>query len=196
MSEEITAHRELEELAEAYREADAMEKLGKAAKDQLKGPIFDLISEVVRDEVPLARKTIRVSREVMSEAYDDEFETWRTRNFPTWNLVGVQTDEDGYNIEIEEDDYYMKYEFVVGEYKYGRTVVNPTPTFDAEKFVKENPNLSDLIDEETKIVYTLNDRKASRHMADHPDSKAIFEKYIQIGQPSVKMIPIKQVVEE
>lgn len=196
MTEQITAQQELAELAEAYREADEQEKQAKAVKDQLKGPMFELMSEVVMDEVPLARKTIRISVDDMTDLYEDEFESWRAHNYPTWVIVSIQTDADGYNIEIEESPFFMKYEFVVDGYKFGRTITTPTPTFDAERFVKENPDLKKLVNEETKIIYSLDERKASKYMAENPSSKNIFEKYVDTGQPSVKMIPIKQVIEE
>jgi hypothetical protein len=196
MSEFLTAQQELAELAELYREADEAEREAKSTKEKLRQPIFDLISEIVREEVPLARKSVRIERDVMSDVYEDDFEKWRLHHYPTWVIVNIESNADNYNITIEEDPAYVKFEFQVGNFRIGRTISTPTPVFDAERFVQDNPELYYLVDEEVKVVYTLNDVKASKYMADHPESKRIFERYIKVGSPNVKMLPIKQIEEE
>lgn len=173
-----------------------MEKVAKAAKEQLRAPLFELMTEVVMEEIPLSRKKVVVSNDELADLYGFEFEDWKAHNYPTWSIVGISAaDDDNTIIEIEENPYYMKYEFEVGGFKYGRTTQTPTPTFDAEGLVKDHPELAELVEEETKIVYTLNDLKASRYMAEHPESKKVFEKYVKVGVPTVKMIPIREVTE-
>ena len=82
--ETITAQDELREVAEIYREADEQEKEAADVKKSARGPLLDLMSEVVREEVTLQQRNEEVE---VDEDFD--VETWRKRNFPTWNVVGV-----------------------------------------------------------------------------------------------------------
>lgn len=207
MTEEMSARQELEELAEIYREADTQEKDWKAAKTEIRGPLLELMSEVVREEVPLAKRTEIVTDEELARCGGD-YETWRARNFPEWNLVGIMPEpsERQAKVTLEEDDQLKKFTFTVNGHKYGRTFKLVGGHFRAEEFRAEvaqrdditRPLLAKLLETvkvETKVEYTFDEEAAIALMADHPELTAIFQEYTAPGTPQVSLLPIKAVKE-
>lgn len=205
---EVTARQELEEIAGILREADEAEKAAKELKDEVKGPFFDLISEVVREEVLLARRT-----EVV-EIGDDEFdpEAWRKLNFPLHNIVGISFEGSSEaatkaHITLEESDQFKKYEFTVGGYKFGRTVRMDGKGFMVDKFAhtladKERKipaalrkKLLSTVSERMVIVREFDEAKAQELMAEHPETVALFQEFINPGVPKIALLPIKAIKE-
>lgn len=201
MTDTITAQGELYEVAEIYREADEQEKEAKDVKASARGPLLDLMSEVVREEVTLQQRKEEVE-------VDDDFdvETWRKRNFPTWNVVGVQpTSEGTYVITIEESDQFKKFEFVHNGFKFGRTVRMKDAGFEIEKFkqhVDQMIDQSDLKDrllgtikEKQIISYEFDEAAANALMSEDPELVPLFQQFVFPGRPEVSLLPIKPVKE-
>lgn len=201
VDDEVLARDELYELADALHDADKMEKTGKAAKDQLRGPFFELISEVVRNEIPLARQTVEVE---INEGFD--IDKWRALNYPQWRIVGIDQDSsDTMQITLEENEAFKKFEFTHNGFRYGRQIRMKGGGFDAEGFVKMTNSIEDdgvaetllsCIDEETVIVYSLDEAKAVSIMTKHPELTALFQEYTLPGVPEVAYLPIKAAKEE
>lgn len=207
---ELTARDELYEIAELLREADEVEKEAKARKSEVRGPFLDLISEVVREEIPLATKTVTV--EIDPDVAFDARE-WQRREYPEWEVIAVQPEADGdgpatrVKITIRESDEFKKFEFVHNGFKFGRTVRMDGAGFDAEGFYNEVDGvLADPEDEvghamlncvktKTVTVYEFDEAKAVKVMADHPETVTVFQKYIIPGTPKVALLPIKAVKE-
>lgn len=200
----LTAREELYELAEILRAADEAEKEAKDAKAEVRGPFFELISEVVRDEIPLARKNITVT---MDEDFDPE--DWRKREFPEWRIAAIQPNADGTAvITVEENEEFKKFEFVHDGFKFGRTIRREGAGFDAEGFYDEvsraaaelgdsgdTDDLLSCIKVKTVTVYELDEAKATQIMADQPETVVIFQKYTNPGTPKVALLPIKAIKE-
>lgn len=219
----LSAREELEQIAEALREADEAEKTAETLKKELRGPFLDLISEVVRDEVPLAKRNETVTAEELERCGGD-FETWRVRNFPEWNLVGItsvastQKQTKGQKrtpklgegadsvVTLEESDQYKKYSFVLNGHKYGRTFKLVGGEFRAQAFKEEVAKredisrdllfqLLDTVKTETVTVYTLDEDKARELMSEHPETMNVFQEYTSPGKLQVSLLPIKAVKE-
>ena len=199
--ETISAQDELREVAEIYREADEQEKEAADVKKSARGPLLDLMSEVVREEVTLQQRNEEVE---VDEDFD--VETWRKRNFPTWNVVGVQpTTEGTYIITLEESDQFKKYEFTHGGFKFGRTVRMKDAGFEVEAFKEhvsqmiDQDEVKDLllgtIKEKQVIEYVFDEGAANALMADRPELVPVFQQFVNPGRPEVSLLPIKPVKE-
>lgn len=199
--EEVSARDELYDLAEALHDADKMEKTGKSVKEQLRDPFFTLISEVVREEVPLARQTVEVE---INEGFD--IDKWRALNYPEWRIVALdQNTPDEMLITLEENEAFKKFEFTHNGFRYGRQIRFKGGGFDAEGFVKMTNDIEDdalaemlldCIGEETVVVYSLDEAKAIKLMAEMPEMTAYFQDYTLPGKPEVAFLPIKAAKEE
>jgi len=190
LSDELTAREELYEIARQLEWCDQEEKHYKELKEKVRPAFLDLITEVVVDEIPLATKVVQVDNDTKGE-----LESWRLANYPDWLITDTVQNDDGWDVVLEEDPKLKKFEFVVDGKKFGRTVATPTPSFDAERFWEAEEDLrDDLI--ETVTVYKLNETKAAKLMAEKPEMKDIFEKYIKRSAPSVRLLPIRPVEEE
>lgn len=206
---EMTARQELEEIGEVLREADEAEKAAKTLKDDVKGPFFELISEVVREEVALATKVVTVE---LPEGEDFDSERWRAYNEPLWNIVGIQPEADGkgpatrFVITLEESDQFKKFEFVVNGYKMGRSIRMDGKGFDVEDFlaaVKERKlpaatkkALLSTVSMKPIVVYDFDEAQATALMAEQPETVAIFQEFINPGTPKAALLPIKEVKEK
>lgn len=188
--QQMTAREELYEIAEALREADETEKSASEIKKDLRGPFMELISEIVREEIPLARQVIMV---VMDETFDPQ--AWQKREYPEWRVIAVEPQPDGLcaAVTIEENEDYKKFEFTFNGFKYGRSIRTEGRGFDAEGFYKANEDneLSACIKVKTVTVYEFDEAKAEELMAEYPYSVAIFQKYINPGTPKAALLPIK-----
>jgi hypothetical protein len=201
---ELTAREELEEIAEVLREADVQEKAAAELKKEVRGPFFELISEIVREEVTLSRETLVV-------AADENFDArqWQALNYPLYRVVALgQGPEEGtLAITIEENDEFKKFEFTAGGFKFGRTVKMAGKGFEADAFVTALENgafevepevlerLQKCINKEIVTVYSANEAEMSSVMADHPEAVAIFQEFINPGTPQVALLPIKAIKE-
>jgi hypothetical protein len=203
---ELTALEELQEVAEALREADETEKAAKAVKEQVRPAFLDLISEVVRDTVPLARQVLTVL-DTDLDRFGYDYDKWCEYNYPEWRIVAVEVGEPNVStkIAIEEDDALKKYEFEHDGYKYGRTFKLTGRRFDAEAYLQE---VNDTIEDEDlfealektvkKVVtttYEFDEAKATKVMADYPETVTLFQKYLFPGKPSSTLLPIRPVKE-
>lgn len=209
MTEELSAREELEEIAALLHDADIQEKEGKAMKEQIRPAFFDLISEVVREEIPLARRIERVDDPNVDP------EEWRAFNFPAWRIAAIQPDENGYDVTLEENEGLVKFEFEVGGYKFGRTIRMEGRDFKAESFHEElrrarlaqkkndeHPllelgdevlnHLEVVVTKEMVPTYKVDEDKAVEIMADYPETVALFQKYMFPGTPKPALMPIKQ----
>ncbi len=209
---QLTAREELEEIAAVLREADETEKEAKKLKDEVRGPFFDLISEVVREEVPLAREIVTVELHDSSDAFNSE--TWRRYNYPLHNIVAIQPESDGEGaatrmvVTLEESDQYKKYEFVADGYKFGRSIRMEGKGFEAESFISEikarklpaalKKKLLALVKEEVVTVtnYLVDEAGITALMAEDPSTVAVFQEFINPGTPKAALIPIKAVKEQ
>lgn len=194
----ITARQELEELSELYRVADEKEKEAAEVKKELRPAIMSLISEVVRDEVPLARKTVKLSIQEFADDFSNDPEVWRKRLWPAWNIVGMSGDDKNVIFEIEENDAFVKFEFFVNGYKFGRTVATKPVSIDLDKLLTdpkaEEYGISEIVDE--IVTYKLNEERASRFFHQHPDSKKLFDKYVVPGELSPRLLQFTPQEEE
>lgn len=204
--EELTAREELEEFAAEYHAADIQEKGAKSSKEVLRPALLELMTEVVRDEVPLARRNEIVTDEELERA-DGDYEKWVARNFPEWTLVGLQAEEGQATITLEETDYLKKFEFQVGGFKFGRTMKMTGGNFRAQEFLAEvalredikRPVLGELlatVKSEIVTVYTFDEKAAQKLMAERPETVAIFQEYIDPGKAQVSLLPIRAIKEE
>jgi len=202
----LSAREELELLAQSYQVADVQEKGAKKEKETLRGPFLDLMSEVVRDEIPLGRVNETVTDEELA-AYGGDFENWRARNFPEWTIVGVAHEEGRAIVTLEENDAFKKFEFSVGGFKFGRTFKMVDSNFEAERYANEVPKLDDIprdvlkklidcVTSKTIVTYALDETKAEEVMADHPETLRIFQEYLDPGKPQVALLPIRKVKED
>lgn len=200
----LTARQELEEIAELLREADQTEKEAKAQKEQARGPFFELISEVVREEVPLARKTVTVDLDA-----DFDVEVWRSFNYPEWRVVAFtpEADEEGpatrAKITVEENEDFKKFEFVVNGFKFGRTIRMEGKEFKAESFqgaVKADTTLdkkvktllNKVVTKKLVPVFEVDEDKAVAIMAEYPETVALFQQFMFPGTPKPALLPIKK----
>lgn len=201
----LSAREELEEFAQDYASADRQEKDWKKTKESLRGPFLDLMSEVVRNEVLLARRNETVSNAEL-ERVGGDYEIWRARNFPEWTIVGIAPEAEGATVTLEENDALKKFEFTVGGFKFGRTFKMVGSEFRAEAFLDEvakrddikRPLLHDLlatVKSEVVTVYTFDEKAAEKLMGEHPETVAIFQEYIDPGKPQVALLPITAVKE-
>lgn len=201
---EVTALEELQEVAEALREADVTEKAAKVLKDQIRPAFFELISEVVRETVPLARQVITVTDEEL-ERFNFDHNDWCAYNYPEWRVVAVEGKKGESLVAIEENDALKKFEFEYDGFKYGRTFKLMNKFFDAEAFLKEvNDEIEDddlhdalleVVEAEVVTTYSFDETKATKLMADYPETVVLFQKYLFPGTPSPALLPIKPVKE-
>lgn len=207
MSEEIeiSARDELNEIAEALQEADRMEKEGKLAKDQVKPAFFELISEVVREEVPLQRQIVNVEPEA-----DFDIEEWRAKNFPEWRVVAINGGPEGMEIILEENESFKKFEFVHNGFRFGRTIRMEGKGFEAEDFYNEiNEALSgdeetdalalellSCVEREEIVTWSVDEKKLEKLMAENSEVVPLIMKYLNPGVPKPALLPIKKAKEE
>ncbi len=184
----LSAREELEEVAEALRDADEREKAAKKEKEDLRTVFFDLITEVVTEEVPLASKAIKVTP-------DTDIDQWMLLNHLGWVVVNTIPEEDMIVVYLQEDPSLIKFEIEVGGYKFGRTVQVGTPDFDIDGFVTEvrGTDYEEVLEEET--VYSVSEVKAQRLLADHPEVQTIFERFTKPKPPRPMLLPIREVKE-
>ncbi len=207
--EELTARDELYEIAVVYGDADLAEKDAKKTKDAIKGPMLELMSEVVREEIPLARQVITVTNEE-AEPFGYDYEKWCAKEFPEWRVVAIQPSEGQAEVTIEERDDLKKFEFVVDGKKYGRTVAMVGAEFDAAGFCtwlevySKDAGISEeafeaafnSVKEEIVVTFTLDEDAAEQVIADYPELLPIYQQHSNPGTPQVRLIPIKAVKEE
>lgn len=210
----LSAREELYEIAELLHDADVREKGAKAEKEAVRGPFFDLISEIIREEVPLARKTVTVELPPIEEVRYFDQEEWRKFHYPEWSIVAIQpeSDDEGgpatrHKITLEENDQFKKFEFVHGGFRFGRTIRMEGKDFKAADFWKDMKKADKTLDAKLKkalqtvvaekivTVYEVDEAKAMQLMADHPETVAIFQKYMFPGTPKPALLPIKEVKE-
>jgi len=194
----MSAKAELVELARAYLAEDVAEKGAKDRKALMREPIMELISEVVREEVPLARKTLNIPREEIDGPFGGDIRLWLQMKFPEWTIDSVVTTQKAYEIEIAENDALVKYEFEVDGYKFGRTITRSSPVFDGDG-LHEDPEFLGLGAEDILVettIYELDERRASRYLAENPDSAPIFARHTQPGKVAAKLLPFQPLKEE
>lgn len=201
-TEEATAREELEEIAALLHAADLKEKEGKEEKELIRPAFFELISEVVREEIPLARKVETIE---MDENFDPE--KWRAFNYPAWRIVAIEASEDGTaTITLEENEGLVKFEFEVGGYKFGRQIRMEGKDFKSEAFYKKvhaakldgvsreaREALAKVVTKEMVPVYTVDEDEALRVMTEYPDTVALFQQFMFPGTPKPALMPIKKV---
>lgn len=212
--QELTAREELEEIAVWLHDADLDEKEAKARKEKIRPAFLALISEVVREEIPLARKTVRVDDPNIDP------EDWRAFNEPAWRIVAVTPDADGYDLTLEENEDLVKYEFEVGGFKFGRQIRMEGKDFKAEAFYneivkaqmasnmgKEHPllemfslevlnHLEVVVSKKQVPVYEVDEDKALELMTEYPETVAFFQQFMFPGTPKPALMPIKQLKEK
>src|SRR5574340_981215 len=194
----ILAKDELLELAATYLEADRQEKEAAEQKKLLRGPIMELISEVVRDEIPLSRKTLRVDRAEMDEVFEGDARKWASLKYPEWRVTGVTADESEYVIDLEEDPDLVKYEFEVEGYKFGRTRQQSAPVIDVEGLRADEDFVA--LGAENVVVevvtYDIDEKAAERLLLARPESAPVFSRHTQPGRVSAKLLPFTKTTEE
>lgn len=207
---EVTAREELYEIAEVLREASENEKKFKALKEEVRAPFFELISEIVREEIPLARQTVDVE---VDNNFDPQ--VWRAQNYPEWRIVALNQEQPGVmQITLEENEAFKKYTFIHNGFRYGRTTRMEGAGFDAEGFAKEvevqegqaewndqRPSgmveaLASCVKTEVVTTYTLDEAKAMKVMAEYPETVALFQQFTNPGTPKPALLPIKMAKEE
>lgn len=194
----MTAREELHELAAAYLEADRAEKEAKASKDLLRGPVLELMSEVVREEVPLAEKKVRVARREVDDPHGGDIREWARLNWPSWTVEQVEATEDEYVVTLRESDELARFEFVVDGYKWGRTVVNYDPQLDVDA-LRADPDFQALGAENViveRTYYELDDKAATKLLRDKPESAIVFARYTTPGKVASKFLPFSKAEEE
>lgn len=191
MTETITAREELEEILRSYHEADIQEKTAKKEKEKMKPAILALITEVVLDEVPPAKQIFKVKNDEM-EIYEYDARKWVARYYPGWLLNSVKPESEHYEISIVEDPLLKKFTVEVDGYRFGRTFSVPSTQMDVEGLMKEEGYEQFAIE---RVEYDFDEANASQYMSDHPESKAVFEKYVVVGEPTVKLLPVTAIKE-
>ena len=193
MTDKLSAREELYLVAQHYQEADIQEKAAKKEKETWRGPLFELMTEIVRDEIPLAKKTIEVPMEQDPREYC-------AQRYPDWVVVSIEVPDSNvkliYQVTIEENPDLKKFEFVHDGFKFGRTVDTGSPVFDAEGLYNNHPDLRDLIDVEVMTTYSIKESKAQAAMAEHPELKDVFQAYIKVPVPKPKLLPIRPIKED
>lgn len=209
--EELSAREELEEIAAFLHDADIEEKEAKARKEKIRPAFFALISEVVRDEIPLARKTVRVDDPNIDP------EEWRAFNEPAWRIVAINPDADGFDLTLEENEDLVKFEFEVGGFKFGRTIRMEGKDFKAEAFYEaiakarlnqnmgkhDDPllemfdndvlnHLEVVVSKKQVPVYEVDEDKALELMTEYPETVAFFQQFMFPGTPKPALMPIKK----
>jgi hypothetical protein len=180
-----SARQELEQFAALYRSADEDEKAAKAEKEQLRPAILALVSEVVREEVPLSSKKIYIP-------IGQDAREFVQKQHPGWIVIQIEVDSDldRLAVTIQEDPDLVKFEFEFDGMRFGRTVSAKRPTFDAERLWQERQDLRSLVREETTTTYSLDETKASRAMVDDPSLMDTFRDYWDIPAPEPRLLPI------
>lgn len=205
LEDALSAREELEQVAREYQTNDAQEKSAKKEKENLRPALLDLMSEVVRDEIPLARRTEVVKDEELERSQGD-FETWRARNFPEWTIVGVEPKKGEATVVLEENDALKKFEFQSGGFKFGRTFKMVGGDFRSKDFLDEVAKRDDIkrdvlgqllktVKTEVVTTYEFDEKAATALMEAHPETVAIFQEYTDPGKPQVSLLPISVVKE-
>lgn len=210
LSQDPSTRDELYELAKTYGKADAEEKDAKKAKERTKGPMLELMTAVVREEIPLARETVIVTDDD-AVLFEWDWRKWCERHYPEWRVVNIEPAEGQTSITIEENEALKKFEFVVDGKKYGRIVAMVESEFFAEEFYKtisedeeaiviESDEAAEAalrcINVNTITTYTLDEEAAEAAIADYPELVPVFQRFSTLGKPQVRLIPIKVVKEE
>jgi hypothetical protein len=197
---EVSAKEELVELSSMYLEADRQEKEGKERKALLRGPILDLMSEAVRDEIPLATKTVDLPKEEIDTVFGGDVRKWLALKYPEWQLMNVEVlvETNYLRLTIQEDDALVKYEFSVDGQKFGRTVQHSAPSVDAEA-LRDDEEFSALPAEDVVVevkTYELDEKAAARFLSAHPESAPIFARHTRPGAVTAKLLPFKPMKED
>src|SRR5438132_29991 len=197
---EVGAREELVELARMYLEADRSEKEAKDTKSVLRGPIMELITEVVCEEVPLSRKVARVPREEIDRAFGGDVRAWAALKYPEWDVTGVAVlaEADEYGVSLAESPELTKYEFSVDGHKFGRTVSHGAPVVDVEALRADEQFLAlgaeEVIREVT--VYELDAKAAATLLLSPPESGVVFSRHTQPGRVTPKLLPFTAMKED
>jgi hypothetical protein len=210
LSQDPSSRDELYELAKSYGKADAEEKEAAKVKTQVKGPMLELMTAVVRDEVELLRQVVTVTNDTLAP-FDWDYEKWAAREYPEWRVVGILPDAEQAVITLEENETLKKFEFTVDGKRYGRTIAMVGAEFLAKEmweFLDADEDEGVLIDDdvyhaaldtikvETHTTYTLDEDKAEAAIAKYPELLWMFQKYSTPGTPQVRLLPIKVAKEE
>jgi len=203
------ARQHLYDLSEEYGNADVTEKAAKKVKEENKPLMLGLMTEIVREEIPLATELVTVT-DAEAARFDFEWKDWCAVNYPGWRVSALAPEEGQTVVTIEEDETFKKFEFVYEGKKYGRTVAMVGAEFDAAGFLawleeySEDAGISEeafdaafnSVELETVIKFTLDESAAEKVIADYPELLPIYQQHSSPGTPQVRLIPIKTVKEE
>lgn len=144
----------------------------------------------------LAQKTVQVAEGVETE---EEARAWVGRQYPTWNVIDFDFDEDEEVLLalLEENPEYIERVFINPEdgTVYTKNVTSGSPYLDEEQLQAENPELWERISEEPPPPPPPPRRLLPSEKID-PDDLALMEKYMYPPQPQVKLLAPRKVKDE
>lgn len=172
--------------SELYFVNDEIKKI-ENKKSELRSKFFDLATEYIKLSQTLAYQyiDIHINDDTSAKQYVQE-------NYPEWRFV--KRDDNG--ILIEEDPTKIKFVWTNEEgFQCSRNSAVVGARFDTEKFVKENPDISQLVMVE-RTVYEFDEKKAEEMIDSDPSLLPIFQKYALPGKIQMKLGSPKKVEKE
>ncbi|MEM3008303.1 MAG: hypothetical protein QXU32_02480 [Nitrososphaerales archaeon] len=180
---------DLQKLAIEYKQLDEQYKKVTDDRSALRDKLLELMTKAVKEEVPLPDRVVYVQESVI-EQYGG-FETWCLKRYPGHEIKTSEYIEERkeFMVCLAQKPEFIRYEFIVdatdGLYKFGRTIATSTPTFDADKFYKENENLRHLVN----IKYEANMDAITKHLVDHPEDIHLIQSYMSIPKLTQRLLP-------
>lgn len=203
---------ELEEVTELMYEAELAEKEAKQQRSTMRGRFFELLTQYVRQNRPLAVETVELSLEETGESVDD-VNGLISRHYPEWQILNVTRDEDGWVVTIQENPAITKATFTnqkLGKV-FGRTYELRGGSFDAAGLVDQYPDLADLCvdkvvttryragnwkgEPEISVTYEFDEEKATKIVGLDPETLHIFQQFTIMGKLNTKLTPTRSAKE-
>jgi hypothetical protein len=204
----------LDEITAELNTYDQYDKEIKENKPTARDKFFELLTFKVRIENALATETVSFSVESVGDSMD-AVEAAILRDYPEYEMLNITRDEDDWTVELQENPSVIKTGYVnrtLGK-AFGRTYAVVGASFDVAKFVNEHPELAAKCvsftqmftyapgewegdGEAMPVSYKLDEKLATKLMADDPDNVAVFQQYTKPGKVQMRLLPIKDATSE
>lgn len=197
---------ELYLMAENYRRAQEEAKIAEEKKATARNDFMGILSTVAYERLTPEIQVVDIHIDDMDQ-FKGDARAWAAWQYPEYVIENIVTvDGENYTITLLENLELKKYEFTYNGFKYGRTLSLKGADFDAEQFWAAIPSsglepdiqdaLEDVILEETRVIYSLDEKAAVDLMAECPETVPLFQKFSFRGKPQVSLLPITKVKTE
>lgn len=156
-------------------------------KNKFKDEFFEAATEELKKEVPA-----QIYEKIVA-ASESEAKAMAQKKFPTFRVLDVLPEYDGYRVALEENPELRSFSYESTDgFIYQRQVVQGAAMIDDEKLQKEDPDL-------WEAVTHIPEPKRTLKPLDQLDPELLvqLEKYIYAAKPTVKLAaPKKRKLEE